>query len=106
MTFDGLRNRSSMAGAITALGLALMSFSGPAAAVDTGLSRTTNGLTVYLGIVPAEIVKGPGPHSAEQPMHGRIPRGPHEYHLIAALFDAATGGARIRRYRDGPGIRA
>lgn len=24
-------------------------------------------------------------------MHGRIPRGPHEYHLVAAIFDAATG---------------
>jgi hypothetical protein len=24
-------------------------------------------------------------------MHGRIPRGPHEYHVVAALFDTATG---------------
>jgi len=24
-------------------------------------------------------------------MHGRIPRGPHEYHVVAAIFDAATG---------------
>lgn len=27
-------------------------------------------------------------------MHGRIPSGPHEYHVVAAIFDAATG-ARI-----------
>ena len=48
------------------------------------------GLTVYLGIVPAEIVKGPASHLAERPMHGRIPRGPHEYHVVVALFDAVT----------------
>jgi hypothetical protein len=53
--------------------------------------RRGGGLTVYLGVVPAEIVKGPLPHSAQRPMHGRIPRGPHEYHLVAAIFDAATG---------------
>ena len=57
-------------------------------------SRSGGGLTVYLGVVPAEIIKGPSPHSAERPMHGRSPRGPHEYHLVAALFDAATG-ARV-----------
>ena len=28
------------------------------------------------------------------PMHGRIPRGPHEYHVVATIFDAATG-ARV-----------
>jgi hypothetical protein len=29
--------------------------------------KTAKGLTVYLGVVPAEIVKGPLPHSAERP---------------------------------------
>jgi hypothetical protein len=64
------------------------------AAAQNGQSRTTGGLTVYLGVVPAEIVKGPSPHSAERPMHGRIPKGPHEYHVVAAVFDTATG-ARV-----------
>ncbi len=27
-------------------------------------------------------------------MHGRIPRGSHEYHVVTAVFDAATG-ARV-----------
>ncbi|MEO8467200.1 MAG: hypothetical protein ABI640_17865 [Gammaproteobacteria bacterium] len=27
-------------------------------------------------------------------MHGGVPRGPHAYHVVAAIFDAATG-ARI-----------
>lgn len=64
------------------------------AAAQNGGSKTNGGLTVYLGVVPAEIVKGPSPHSAEKPMHGRVPRGAHEYHVVAAVFDAATN-ARV-----------
>ncbi|WP_454618792.1 hypothetical protein [Bradyrhizobium cenepequi] len=64
---------------------------GTAVGAEADLSKTAGGLTVYIGAVPAEIVKGLGTHSAEPPMHGRIPKGPHEYHLVAAIFDAATG---------------
>jgi len=73
---------------------ALGPWSDISAAAQNGQYRTIGGLTVYLGVVPAEIVRGPSPHSAERPMHGRILRGPHEYHVIVAIFDAATG-ARI-----------
>jgi hypothetical protein len=63
-----------------------------AIAADTDQSKTAGGLTVYLGVVPAEIVKGPSANgNAERPMHGRVPKGPHEYHLVAAIFDAASG---------------
>lgn len=66
-----------------------------AVAAESELSKTVGGLTVYLGVVPAEIVKGlPASSTTERPMHGRIPKGPHEYHLVAAVFDA-TGGTRI-----------
>jgi hypothetical protein len=52
-------------------------------------------MTVYLGVVPAEIVKGLGAAgNKEPPMHGRVPKGPHQYHIVAAVFDAA-GGARV-----------
>jgi hypothetical protein len=64
-------------------------------AAETDLSKTAGGVTVYLGVVPAEIVKGlPAGSSTERPMHGRIPKGRHEYHVAAALFDAASG-ARV-----------
>jgi hypothetical protein len=66
----------------------------PVAAAAGGETKSAGGLTVYFGIVPAEIVKGPGPHSAERPMHGRIPHGPHEHHLVVAVFDSASN-ARI-----------
>ena len=59
-------------------------------AAQTDLSKTAGGVTVYLGVVPAEIVKGLlAGSSTERPMHGRIPKGPHEYHL-AAVFDDAS----------------
>ena len=70
-------------------------FNGVVVAAQTDQSKTAGGVTVYLGVVPAEIVKGlPASGSAERPMHGRIPKGPHEYHIVAAVFDAASG-ARV-----------
>jgi hypothetical protein len=63
----------------------------PAAAQD---NKTGGGLTVYLGVVPAEMIGGTPPHSAEQPMHGGVPRHGHQYHIVAAVFDAVTN-ARI-----------
>jgi hypothetical protein len=87
MTKAGLRKAAT---AITFSCLCLLVI-GTAMAASSGEVKTSGGLTVYLGVVPAEIVKGPPPHSAERPMHGRIPRGPHEYHVVAAIFDAATG---------------
>ncbi len=93
MAFGRMQKRS-LAWAIAALSLVLFTWSGVATAAETRQSQTKGGLTVYLGVVPAEIIKGPPPHSAEPPMHGRIPRGAQEYHVVAAVFDAATG-ARV-----------
>ena len=87
-------SRQSVIVAIAALGVLLSVCPRLAvAADDTELSKSANGVTVYLGIVPAQVVKSelkPG----EQPMHGHVPNNLHEYHVIAALFDAATG-ARV-----------
>ena len=87
MTQAGLRKAATA----IALGCLCLLVIGTAMAANSGEVKTSGGLTVYLGVVPAEIVKGPSPHSAQPPMHGRIPRGPHEYHVVAAIFDAATG---------------
>ncbi|MFH1340645.1 MAG: hypothetical protein ABIL01_05430 [Pseudomonadota bacterium] len=67
---------------------------GPVRAASGGETRSAGGLTVYLGVVPAEIVKGPEPHSAERHMHGGTPRGSHEHHIVVAVFDS-TSNARI-----------
>lgn len=59
--------------------------------------QTADGLTVYLGILPAAMVKGPAT------MHSGVYKGSHDYHIVVAVFDAessgrisdATVGARI-----------
>ena len=84
-------SRRTIPALLGALWIALGS-SGVAVAADTDQSKTAGGVTVYLGVVPAEIVKGlPASSSTEGAMHGRIPKGPHEYHIVAAVFDAVTG---------------
>ena len=65
----------------------------PANAGD-GLYQSDSGVEAYIGLVPAEITKGHAPTGPEEAMHGGVPTGGHEYHLIAAVFDAKTA-ARI-----------
>jgi len=53
--------------------------------------KVVDGLAVYLGVLPAAMVKGHPSGHPEAAMHGGVPRGAHEYHLVIAVFDAATG---------------
>jgi len=46
-----------------------------------------NGVAVYLGILPAEMIDG---HKS-QSMHGGIPPGMFRYHIAVALFDDSSG---------------
>lgn len=62
-----------------------------ARAGDAGLYQRAAGVEAYIGFVPAEITKGHAPTAADQRMHRGVPRGAHEYHLVAAVFDASTG---------------
>lgn len=59
----------------------------PALADDAGNFKTVAGISVYIGLIPAEIVKGHRSGHPEAEMHGGPPNGPHAYHLIVALFD-------------------
>ena len=63
----------------------------PANAAGDGLYQSASGVEAYVGVVPAEITKGHEPAQPEVPMHGGVPRGGHQYHLVAAVFDAKTG---------------
>ena len=67
---------------------------GRAATAEDAAYKTAGGMAVYLGVVPAEIVKGHPSGHAERAMHGGAPPGRHQYHVIAAVFDAASG-ARV-----------
>lgn len=53
--------------------------------------KLAGGLAIYLGVVPAEITKGHVPGHPQKSMHGGAPTGQHQYHIMAALFDSATG---------------
>lgn len=82
------------------LALLLAGISAPATA-DTGSdSKTVDNVLIYMGLLPAEMIRGHPPSHAESTMHGGAPAGKREYHVVIALFDATTGkrisGADIR----------
>lgn len=79
------------AGAVAVAGMWLMLGTGAVVVAQDAQYRTAGGLTVYLGVVPAELVKGLGAHAGEKPMHGRTPKGPHEFHVVIAVFDTGSG---------------
>lgn len=81
--------------AVMALALVLvLAAPGASFATHSGQNATKAGLTVYIGLMPAEIVRGHPPSHAEAQAHGGAPRGAHQYHVVVAVFDAGTG-ARI-----------
>lgn len=56
-----------------------------------GNSMIVEGVLAYFGVLPAAVVRGHPESHAEGSMHGGSPEGQHQYHLILALFDAASG---------------
>ncbi len=68
-------------------------------AADSATHKVVNGVAIYLGVLPAEMILGhPKPHT-EAEMHGGVPAGTHQYHVLVSLFDAASGkrisGAKV-----------
>lgn len=53
--------------------------------------KRVEGLGVYFGILPAAMVRGHAKAHPEASMHGGVPQGIHEYHILVAVFDDATG---------------
>lgn len=53
--------------------------------------RTADGIGVYLGVAPAQIVRGHPANHPEQTMHGGAPGGRHQYHLLVAIFEQPSG---------------
>ncbi len=62
-----------------------------AQAAAEGSPQRADGLLVYLGVVPAAVVRGHSPSHAESAMHDGAPAGRDDYHLLVAIFDAASG---------------
>ena len=76
-------------GAACALLLALLPLSSPAA--EDGQHKTVEGVSVYIGVLPAEMLLGHPKGHHEREMHGGVPAGVNRYHVVVALFDAASG---------------
>lgn len=53
--------------------------------------RTAGDIGVYLGVVPAQIVRGHPASHPEQTMHGGVPGGRHQYHVLVAIFEQPSG---------------
>lgn len=58
--------------------------------------ETADGLEVYIGLLPAPMIERFPKGSAEERMHGGTSGRERRYHLVAAIFDSATG-QRIER---------
>jgi hypothetical protein len=75
-------------------GIAALFMSG-AFAADSSLHKIVDGVAIYLGVIPAELIEGHPKAHPESGMHGGAPPVTEErYHIVIALFDAKTG-ARI-----------
>lgn len=65
---------------------ALVVLAGIAIAAGSGQHKIADGMFIYLGVVPAEIVRG-HPLQHNQVMHGGVPAFGQDHHVIIALFD-------------------
>ena len=79
--------------AIATLFLPWLAFNAPAQADDQQY-RAVGDLAIYLGVLPAELVRGHERVESEPKEHPRAQRRPHSYHVVVAIFDAKTG-ARV-----------
>lgn len=69
----------------TVLGLAAVD----APAAESSYRQVVDGIAIYFGIVPAQLVRGHPPAHPEGQMHGGAPVG--ENHIMVALFEEKTG---------------
>lgn len=77
---------------VLALLLALASLTAHAA--ENTQYKIVDGLSIYVGVLPAEMLLGHSKGHEEREMHGGVPAGANRYHVVVALFDA-TSGKRI-----------
>lgn len=69
--------------------LALTSFA--ANSVENTQHKIVDGLSIYVGVLPAEMLLGHPKEHRESKMHGGVPAGTNRYHVVVALFDASSG---------------
>lgn len=90
LLIHALSARSGVMAALLML-LASITIASPARAEVEPSSRKVADLTVYVGIMPAEIVRGHPQFHPEGKMHGGAAGGAHEYHFVVAIFESSSG---------------
>jgi hypothetical protein len=79
--------------AYAGLGLVLLALTlamARAAGVNPDQPIRVDGMEIFFGIVPAEILRGHPREHEEQTMHGGVPGAKGTHHLIVSVFDAKT----------------
>ena len=66
------------------LATALVTIGGASAA---DLAKTASGMTIRVGVTPAESMRG----QPESKLHGGVPSGKGQHHVVVALFESASG---------------
>ena len=75
---------------LTAILLGAFAFAGAGAQAASASYKTADGLTVYLAVLPAAMIRGETEeHVADA--HGELSRGRHVFHVMVAVFDAEAG---------------
>lgn len=69
----------------------LIASPGPALAQTTSDYAVVDDVTIYLAVLPAEMLRAYPPGSEESRMHGGVPSAKHVHHLQVALFDSQSG---------------
>jgi hypothetical protein len=72
------------------LALSLLIGSAVRARADETGYRVVDNVLVYLGVIPAAMIRGHPAGHPESLMHGGVPAGADEYHVLIALFNAKT----------------
>ena len=80
--------RVSMLATLVVLGITLGT--ARAAGINPDQPIRLDGLELFFGLIPAEILRGHPLEHEEQTMHGGVPRGKGVHHLIITVFDAKT----------------
>ena len=62
----------------------------PAAPKPTGPVKTVGSTEIYLGFLPAELLRSYPPGSVERTVHGGVPSGSGYYHVNVSVFNATT----------------
>ena len=64
---------------------------GSALGAQSAQPLRVDGMEIFFGLIPAEIMLGHPAEHAERSMHGSVPVWGEQYHLIVSLFDQASG---------------